>query len=256
MSNKKNIVMYDNTFNKTSLTLFTKVQTNVLFAVLSYMCEDAPKNAGEYKAVFDFKDIRARAGDKNLHTSRIKVALDKLLKTQIAYYKDGKFTKANVFSYYEVNDDGRAEIVLTHYMGEKLNLKATEYTILELEDYVDFQNIYSKELYRLLMQFKYTGFLSIKKEDFLRIINPPKSYNEYDIIRKVLLPAIQDNKEHFANLRINIEDNKSLPNVVQLVFSKHGKIIKKAPKKISERNFSELPEDEREVLIYIDNNTM
>lgn len=248
--NKGDLVVYDNTFNKTSLTLFTKVQINVLFAVLSYMCESAPKDANEYKAVFDFKDIRDRTGNKNLHTSRIKSALDKLLKTRIEYYIDGKFTAANVFSHYEVNDDGRAEIALTHYMGEKLNLKASEYTILELKDFVMIKNPYAKDLHRLLRQFKNSGFLKIKKEELLRIFNSPKSYDEYNIIRKVLMPAIEENKKHFNNLKVNIDDN-TLPSTVHFTFDKQDKV-----KKIPRRDFSKLPPDEQEMLLYIDNNSL
>lgn len=251
-NDKENIIVYDNTFNKTSLTIFTKIQINVLFAVLSYMRDNAPKNANEYKAVFDFNKIRERSGNKNLHTSRIKSALDKLLKTQIEYYRDGEFTVANVFSHYKVNDDGKVEIGLTPYMGEKLNLKSHGYTILNLDDFVMIENAYAKDLYRLLRQFKHTGLLSMRKKDFLKFFNPPKSYNEYDIIRKILMPAIEDNKKYFENLKVNIEDNKVLPEVLCFTFKKHEKKLKE----MSEREFSKLTPEEKEIYIYIENNTI
>ena len=248
------IVRYDNTFNQTSLTLFTKVQTNVLFAILSYMSGQAPQNATEYKASFKFSEIRERVGDKNLHTSKIKSALDKLLDTQIAYYVDNEFIKANVFSHYKVNDNNEAEIALTSYMGEKLNLKSTEYTVLELNEYILLKNTYSKELYRLLRQFRHTGFFVINKNKLISFLNPPKKYNEYEFARKVLLPAIDEVKQHFDELSCNVtKPTRNLPDNIQFKFSKHKRITKS--KQISQEEFNKLPSDEQELIIYLTDNT-
>jgi|GEM_PF-3845857 len=223
MKNNKNIVKYDNSFNRTSLTLFTKVQSDVLISVLSHMHKSSSKYNNKYATVFSFSEIREMTGSKNLHTSKIKKALDALLDTKVEYYKDGSFTKANLFSHYKVNEDGKAEIVLTDYMSEKLTLNSSEYTILALDEYVKLPNNYSKELYRILRQFKHSGVRIIAKQELIRMMNPPKSYNEYDFVRKVLFPAIEENKAFFEGLSVNVKGKNVLPDKVEFKFKAHKK---------------------------------
>lgn len=229
------LIKYDNTFNKTSLTLFTKVQSDVLISILSRMCQSQSKDNSNYKAVVSFKEIREMTGSKNLHTSKIKLALDKILDTKVEFYRNNRFVKANLFSHYEVNTKDTVEIVLTDYMSEKLTLNSNQYTILELDEYVRLPNSYSKELYRMLRQFKHSGIRVIPKDELIRMLNPPKSYNEYDFVRKVLLPALEENKVFFENLSVNVGEKNVLPNPVEFKFKAHKKYDKnrKANKKLT-----------------------
>lgn len=228
MNDDNKIVKYDNTFNKTSLTVFSKVEANVLMSVLSCMDEKFTKiGESRYSAVFEFSEIRELTNAKSLHTSRIKKALDALLDTKIEFYRNGSHVKGNLFSHYEVNMNGQAEIELTTYMSEKMNLGKGNFTILQLNEYNSLPNSYSKELYRMLRQFRHKGFFVINKNELIRMMEPPKSYNEYDFVRKVLLPAIEENKKYFENLTINVQPKNVLPNVVEFTFKKHKRIKSK-----------------------------
>ena len=174
-STQNAIVKYDNTFNKTSLTFFSKVETDVLFSVLSYMTNENNKDEKErYSRDFTFAEIRKLTGSKKLHTSRIKKALDSLLSSNVEYFminENGvrEFVSANLFSHYKVNEYGAAEIVLTSHMSEKLEANKNQYTIIEVDEYASLSTPYAKAIHRLLRQYRHTGFFTIDKNELLRM---------------------------------------------------------------------------------------
>ena len=246
------IVRYDNTFNKTSLSVLTKIQSDILMSVLEKMGKEVEideKGNRCYIARYEFKEIRDLIDSKNMQAHKIKKVFDELLNTKVEFFGDGIYTKANLFSSYSLTNRSTAEIVLSSQLTSKMVIGENNYTILQLEEYVSLKNKYSKELYRLLRQFRHSGLLIIKREDLLNILKPPKSYDEYNFIQKALNPAIEDNKEYFEGLKLtNFERNgNALPPVCKFSFKKHEKA-----KNLLTINESE--NEEKDLLEYIMNN--
>ena len=50
------------------------------------------------------------------------------------------------------------------------------FTAFELEDYNKMSTSYGQELYRLIKQFRTTGFYRVKIEDLRHMLSVPKSY--------------------------------------------------------------------------------
>lgn len=222
---KKNIIKYDNTFNKTSLSLLTKVQSDTLLSVLANMGKESNEEDC-YVAVFTFKEIRQMIGAENMQLYRIKKVFDTLLDTKVEFFSDDVYEKGNLFSHYSITGKKQAKIVLTKSMTNKLITNSSQYTILNLNEYIELPNSYAKELYRILRQFRHSGYRVISKTELIDILKPPKSYNEYNFIRKVLLPAIEENKAYFKNLSVNLKDSSTLPNTVHFKFDKEEKTDK------------------------------
>lgn len=245
------IVRYDNSLNKTSLSLLTKVQSDVLMSVLQKMGEETKYDvSGEkcYVANYSFGEIRNMTNNPGLQAKRIKKIFDELLDTKVEFLEEGKYTKANLFSHYSLTDKSNAEITLSSELTKKLITDKNEYTILSLDEYVSLPNNYAKELYRLLRQFRHSGIIFVKKEDLLSLLNPPKSYNEYDTLRKVILPAIEVNREYFEDLSMTQTHPNKIPSVCKFTFKKQEK--QKIQKLINESS----PED-AELLRYITENS-
>lgn len=222
MDKPNKIIKYDNTFNKTSLSLLTKVESNILISVLSKMGSEKNDN-GCYVARFSFRDLRETSG-ANIQHYRIKKVFDTLLETKVEFFNNHSYEKGNLFSHYAISEDKKeAEIILTKNMTDKLIPGDKEFTILNLNEYIALPTNYSKEMYRLLRQFRYSGKKVISKQDFINMLKPPKSYVEYDIVRKVVLPAIAENRIHFEDLSINIKTNGRLPEVIKITFKPHPK---------------------------------
>lgn len=248
---------YDNSFNKTGLSLLTAVESDILMAVIEKMgCEMQKDSRGNlcYVAKYHFNDFRELTRSKKIHSEKIINVIEAIFQTSVEFYQDGIYTREHLFSRYHFPSKNEVEIVLSNELTNQLITKDSNYTIIELDEYVSLKKKYSKELYRLLRQFRHSGILIIKKEDLLRFLNPPKKYNEYEFIRKVLDPSIIENSPFFEGLKFsNLESKRnSLPNVCKFTFKKHKKfkdII--SERKELNKNYSR---QEIELLEYISNN--
>ena len=101
MQNQNLIVKYDNSFNKTSLSLLTKVQSNVLMSVLQRMGKEFEKDKHGndcYVAKYTFEEIRLMTNSKSLQTKKIKEIFDQLLDTKVEIFEDSR-SKALIFIY-------------------------------------------------------------------------------------------------------------------------------------------------------------
>lgn len=249
---KEKLVIYDNSFNKTSLSILTEIQSDILMAVLEKMGEKFELNEkGEkcYVARYKFKEIRDMIDSQHMQAQKIKKALKILTETEVKMYENGEYLKSKLFSDCFLIDRSTVEIVLSSKLTSKLFVRKKEYTILQIEEYINLKTRYSKELYRFLRQFRHSGYFLIKKEDLIESLRPPKSYNEYDFIRKALLPAIEENKKYFKNLKIiNMEKNgNAFPRVCKFTFEKHKKVEKTSNK----TSYKGKTKEEIELLEYI-----
>lgn len=59
------------------------------------------------------------------------------------------------------------------------------FTAFELEDYNKMRTSYGQELYRLIKQFRTTGFYRVKTEDLRHLLSVPKGYSNAEMDRKV-----------------------------------------------------------------------
>ncbi|MEJ7365919.1 replication protein Rep, partial [Staphylococcus epidermidis] len=62
---------------------------------------------------------------------------------------------------------------------------------------------YSKTMFRLLKQYKHTGYLKLSMEDFRTRLDVSKSYQMCDITKRVLKPISKELTPIFNNLNIN-----------------------------------------------------
>ena len=84
-----------------------------------------------------------------------------------------------------------------------LNEITSDFTKFELEEFTQLKSSYAKNMYRLLKQFKHTGYFKIKTEDLRERLDIPNSYRMTDINKRVFTPIINELTPLFLNLRIN-----------------------------------------------------
>lgn len=65
------------------------------------------------------------------------------------------------------------------------------------------KSTYSKNMFRLLKQYKHTGYFKIQIDDFRERLDIPKSYRMTHINQKVLTPIIKELSMIFNNLHIS-----------------------------------------------------
>ena len=77
-----------------------------------------------------------------------------------------------------------------------------EWVRYSLQQFNDLQSSYSKTMFRLLKQFRTTGYAYFSKEDFNELLDIPKSYRESDVNKKVLKPIKEELTPLFRGLTI------------------------------------------------------
>ena len=85
------------------------------------------------------------------------------------------------------------------------------YTTFELDEYIDLDSKYSKNLYRLLKQFRTTGKLYISDvQDFREKLDCPKKYSAKYFLSECIKPAIEELnlKGYFIELSVDTEKAK------------------------------------------------
>lgn len=84
-----------------------------------------------------------------------------------------------------------------------LNEITADFTKFELKEMTHLKSTYSKNMFRLLKQYKHTGYFKIQIDDFRERLDIPNSYRMTHINQKVLAPIIKELGFIFNNLNIN-----------------------------------------------------
>ena len=84
-----------------------------------------------------------------------------------------------------------------------LNSITADFTKFELKEMTHLKSTYAKNMFRLLKQYKHTGYIKINISDFKNRLDIPKTYQMNDITKRVLKPIINELSSIFNNLNIN-----------------------------------------------------
>lgn len=191
MSNQ--LVKYDNKLNLITLKGLTEIETNVFFAML-YKLRDQ-----ESKVVtLDFVELKELINIKKNYTIKeisalIKNVSMKIAQSVIELETEKSFKFFTIFQVLEVprGDDFYIKARISEDFAYMVNNLKQGFTLFELAEFTELGSEYTKTLYRLLKQFRSTGFLRMEFDEFVRILDIPKSYKMSDIDKQILEPSIK-----------------------------------------------------------------
>lgn len=84
-----------------------------------------------------------------------------------------------------------------------LNELTKNFTRFELSEFVQLESKYSKNLYRLLKQYRKTGTYTVEAEKFRELMDCPKSYQNMYFMRDCVNVAIKElSQGYFAGLKV------------------------------------------------------
>lgn len=203
MSNE--LVKYDPELNTIPLRKFTPVEMNLFFSIVSRMRD----KSGQIVR-FSFSQLRELSGYKPDANTRfeddVQRTYEKLMQLHF-----GRRSKSGLrrelfvmFTRFDINGDADEP-----YVDIEIYPKAL-FLLNDLERWVryalvEFRNLnsgYSKTLFRLLKQYRTTGYAEFSKDDFTELLDIPKSYRESDINKKILTIAREELAPLFRGLQI------------------------------------------------------
>ncbi|GGQ50741.1 MULTISPECIES: replication initiation protein [Staphylococcus] len=198
-------VVYKNDLNLVPLRKFTSTEINLFFAMCNKLKE---KETNTLHLSFDELKELSNYSPKTRNINRFVKDLDdvykKMLELTIRYEDDEVIERFILFNHYRIHKkDQYLEISTSPNLKHILNSITSNFTKFELKEMTNLKSTYSKNMFRILKQYKHTGYMKIKIDDFRERLDIPKSYRMTDINKNVLKPIVTELNATFNNLHIN-----------------------------------------------------
>lgn len=202
-------VVYGNDLNKVQFKGFTGTDYNLLM-VTCLLAKDKGTERQEI-SYSELKDL-AKLGNSTIKEidTQLKEMANKLSKAQIIIEDDEEWAIFNLFQTFRGNKQNKT---LTFQVSEDwssvLNKLSSQFTYVELANFIKIKGKYAKTLYRLLCQYRHTGWLEIEVDEFRSILDVPSKYQNKLLMRDVIKPAIKELQNYIENLTVKaLYDNK------------------------------------------------
>lgn len=187
-------VYYDNKMNLLAFKNLDKVEANLFFSIVARF-----NDKGAEKLKLNFSEIAEFISDSKYTSKELSKLINdgvgkvvqSAIKWEMTPTKTAYFTLFNEFLVDDENKTLEASIN-SRFLFMLNNFKDGNFTMLELAEFSSLKSKYTQTLYRLLKQFRFTGFRSIKWAEFIEIMDIPTSYRMFDIERQILKPAIAE----------------------------------------------------------------
>lgn len=203
---KDKMVVYDNSFNRLTLSVLDKIELNILSFFLH-----ALKEQGENEVIVSIADIKKYSKIKDRSSTLTQNYLDSLkkkildMKIPVEFKKQGiKFTgRFNLFSGYAVSDDKKNFYLKIDSDYQFLINNIREYfTQYKLEDFTNLKSGYSKLLFQILKQWNSVGKLEMSITEFKEKLGIPESYRMSAVNSRVLVPIEKELPAYFEDFKI------------------------------------------------------
>ena len=217
-------VKYRNELNMITLKKFNAKEMDLFFALCARM-----KDKGLNNIVFSFEELKELS---DYRTTAIKAFTDDLdslyskmlqLTYRDEYDDDGSFRRFVLFTSFDVNVKKQTvEVSINPKLEGILNGLTTEFSKFELSAFTSLRSTYAKTLFRLLMQYRSTGYYVVNIEEFRELLNIPDYYKMGNIDQKVLKPAMKELNNYFEDLEITKIKAKKGNKIAKLEFTFTG----------------------------------
>lgn len=253
-----NLVIYKDELNTVPLRSFNSKEMDLFFSICSQM-----RNRGLEIITFDFDELRELSDYKYTAYDRfikdVEGVYDKLIQLNIKIGTPTEFTKFVLFTEYTVSAKNETvTIQVNHKFKNILNDIFGGFTKFELEEFTMLNSSYSKTAYRLLKQFRSTGYYIVQIDEFKRLFDIPESYQMNNIDQRVLSPIEKELPEYFKNLKItklrgrgkrkrNIEHIEFKFRAEEVIGKKESKTAE-AEEKVKSVEPEEIPNNEKKII--------
>lgn len=240
----KHPIKYHNKLNKVDgFGNLNAIEHNLLFAIICGMY-------GKDSMVFDLEALRRLASGSAtlIRKEKMPILVDGIMKnvfhTFVSEKQGNKIVNVHLFrAMNHLVDDSNnlvgLEVVLDKDGVEIFGRQTGgNITLADYDIFVNIRSIYTKTIFRMLSQFKSTGYAKFEYDRFLELIGSPKSFKQENIKSRILEPSVKVIGDYFKGLRYNlvkeIVDGKKKIKWIEFIFNKIEY------KNITEQSISEL----------------
>jgi len=194
------VVKYHNDMNLVAFKDFAEIDFNNFFAICYKLRE---QKTGKITFTFqELKELGKYKRNNQRFVADLKRTYSKLIKLYIPIEDEDTWTVFTLFSDFTIKYKEKTLTVRTNEKFEYiLNNLTNNFARFELEEFCNLDSRYTKTLYRLLKQFRTTGYVILKWDEFTRIMDIPSTYVVGMIDKRILKPAIHELGSMFKNLK-------------------------------------------------------
>lgn len=206
----KEIVKYHNDFNKIQIPNLKELEQNLLMLIL---VEIKNTKAGDIKRLSVETLQKAFANDfKNnveigqylisLRNSFFKADFERIVRDKDNLINVEIVNLFNKFAFVFDEPKDKPKREWTNFVALRLSVNpefeyivnqlTANFTAFELAEFIALSGKYTKTLYRLLKQYKNTGYARFEWSEFARVMDIPKDLAMCDIDKRILKPAIKE----------------------------------------------------------------
>ena len=208
MSNE--VVKYHNDMNRLIMRDWTPEEMDFFFAIVWKIRNHSTKEISVGKN--ELSKLAEYSRKHNIELRRIFRRLAKQMHRLIWENEsfDGKmyryevmpmFTRAS-FEWNKEMTDMTAYFQITDAFTYLVNDLSANFTSWELKEFTSIRSTYAKTAYRLLKQYRSTGYRKFNVEEFRLLFDIPKSYKACNVQTRVLKPILTELKPYFFDLKI------------------------------------------------------
>lgn len=201
------LVIYEPELNTIPLKNFTPVEMNLFFSIISRM-----RNKDDQIVRFSFDQLKDLSNYKPTANNRfiddIQSTYEKLMRLHFGRRSKSGLNREFFSMFTRFKIEGEAEKpyveVQIHEMAIPLLNNLDTWVRYSLTEFRDLNSSYAKTMFRLLKQFRTTGYAEFSKEDFFELLDIPKSYwtKQANIQSRVLKPIKEELTPLFKGLTI------------------------------------------------------
>lgn len=190
-------VKYKNELNTVPMRNFSAKEMDLFFSICAKM-----KNKNTDMVIFGFDELKELSQYKSTSITRfaddLENIFDKMQKLTYRQQIKGVRSKFVLFPFFEIDENEKTvEISANKKLEYILNEITNEFTQFELKEFTGLRSSYSKTMYRLLKQFKSTGYYTVKIDEFRELLDIPVSYRIREIDTRVLKPIKKELSQFF-----------------------------------------------------------
>lgn len=220
-------VKYQNELNLVPLKNFNAKQMDLFFALCARM-----RDRGLDKVKFSFEELKELSDYKMTATQAFVADLEELYKDMLNLtYREETEDKIKyfvLFTGFEIDKNKKyVEVSVNPELAPIINGLTTEFSKFELSAFTSIRSTYAKTLFRLLMQFRSTGYYIVDIDEFKELMDTPKSYRMSNIDQTILKPSIKELRNYFEELEVTKIKTKKGNKIAKLEFTFTGLITNK-----------------------------
>ena len=222
--NKDNnqLTVYKNELNSVPFRKFSSAEMDLFITICTQM-----RDKGLDDVTFAFADLKKISNyaskDMKRFIKDLKGTYDRLLELKfshkyIAQNNDSRETRFVLFSEFDINyTQENITIKVNPTFKYILNDITSEFTKFELQAFTNLKSSYAKTTFRLLKQFRMTGFWKIHITDFRELLDIPESYTMSKISSFVLKSIQKELSPIFEGLTIKKIASKQQGKAIEYI---------------------------------------